>query len=529
MDNQRALPRQWVSFGLLLFFLGIGAFFRFTNLRSSPGWYPDEGYFIDFASHLAGGRWEFFGVVNAPMLLQRPPLFVEILAGLFKLFGADILILRQYTATCSLLTMLVVFFFTREAFGKRLAFLTLGLLAIWPWIVAYNRMGFTYNQLSLFVALALYACWKYASSQRAAWLLAACAAAGLAISTDFLGAIAPLTVAVTALLYNRRWLVPAILLPMIILTLVTLPAYLANPAYFLPDLSGIASSRGDISLANQILNLLFNYGELIRRETWIILGLIGLFLLPANRGRNLVWFVVGVSLLVIIRTITPVGYSLHYLIHLFPWIVLGIAAFFERAFFWVYSRVLDALNDLKTFLPKLLQPLAKKPAWDALTRLCATLILFYLLLVPVVWMFLNTVVQSVYGGYVIFTGENDLTLAQERDVEAVNAFLRGAASPDDLIVGPSHILWSVPGRKTELATTLLFQKGHEEDIETLGSERFAYPQALENARFVILHPLTRKLTVRLYQDLDEVIAKVEQWPLVYQSGEIEVYENPTVK
>jgi hypothetical protein len=63
----------------------VAAYFRFVQLRANPGWYSDEGVFINYAENLAQGRWQMFALANSPMLIQRPPLFLFVLTAAFKL------------------------------------------------------------------------------------------------------------------------------------------------------------------------------------------------------------------------------------------------------------------------------------------------------------------------------------------------------------------------------------------------------------------------------------------------------------
>ena len=79
---------------LLVLVLSLAVFLRFSNLRTNPGWYSDEGAFINVAENLSQGKWQYFALQGSPLLVGRPPLFFVVLAGAFKLFGVDILVLR---------------------------------------------------------------------------------------------------------------------------------------------------------------------------------------------------------------------------------------------------------------------------------------------------------------------------------------------------------------------------------------------------------------------------------------------------
>jgi hypothetical protein len=516
------------NWGIFIFLLIIAGIFRFVNLRTNPGWYADEGNFINFAANLAAGKWEMFGLVNAPMLIQRPPLFIYVLSGLFHIFNTDIVVLRALTATYGLLTIPVIYLFVREAFYERLALITVGIMAIWPWIVAYNRIGFTYNQLAFFLALTIYAGWKFSITQKGIWAVFASISAGISICTDFLGAIGPVFIVGLFFLFDHRWIFPSILIILGILSITLFPAYLASPAYFFKDIGGVIQNRGSISLINQLLNLILYYGEFIRRESWIILGLVGIFILPMNRARGMIWFVVGVSLLVTFRTILPVGISLHYLIHLFPFFVIGISVFFDHAFSWVFTEIFTTSQVFFNHMPIVKKWFSNNWGWHKINRIISYGFVFIILIIPIIWMFLLDVSQSFYGSYFIFSGDNNLRLSQAKDVELVNAYLLKEAHSGAIISASSQILWSVPGKKLELPSTLYFQEQYSKSLYPIGKERMTNFRPLQNFSFVILDPLVKELSVRLYPGLDGQIKEVEKWPMVNKSGDIEVYRNPQI-
>ncbi len=212
--------------------LVFAAFFQFISLRSNPGWYSDEGYFIDFAAHLAQGEWQFMGLQNAPLFIQRPSLFLLVLTGVFKLLSADILVLRGLAAGFSLLSVALVFLFGRRILGAPLALLAAFLLAIQPTIVTFNRIGFTYNLLAPLLLITIWACWRFLNARNSRWIWLACISAGLGFSTDFLGIVGPILVGLLLLIVDRRRLLAGILLMAAIFSIMLLPYYLANPESF---------------------------------------------------------------------------------------------------------------------------------------------------------------------------------------------------------------------------------------------------------------------------------------------------------
>ena len=84
---------RWALFGcFLIFLLRIPSFFE-------PVWHTDEGTFAGVAEGIVRGRdiysqaWE-----------SKPPLFLYLYAGIFKLFGAGMLQLKVAAAIAALST-----------------------------------------------------------------------------------------------------------------------------------------------------------------------------------------------------------------------------------------------------------------------------------------------------------------------------------------------------------------------------------------------------------------------------------------
>ena len=115
--------------------------------------------------------------------------------------------------------------------------------------------------------------------------------------------------------------------------LAILPVLLVNAPVFFTDMRNLFIWGGGVqSTSVPLISILINYTELLRRESWILLGLCGLFLIKDDVLRNLLLTAVGLTLLMVTRAYTPVGVGLHYLMHLFSIFALGLAVFMLRAF-----------------------------------------------------------------------------------------------------------------------------------------------------------------------------------------------------
>ncbi len=514
---------RWIGLCLIL---ALATYIRFVNLRSNPGWYSDEGVFINYAENLALGRWQIFALVNSPMLIQRPPLFLFVLTAAFKLWSPDILVLRGLTAFYGVSSVWLLYMLVHSCFGTRLALLSAGMLAICPWIVAYNRMGFTYSQMAPLFLLVILACCRFVDTRRAWWAVAACLAAGLASATDYLGAVAPLLVATVLLVYDRRWMLPGVCLMGLILAASFLPVYLANPQGFWDDAHFTLAIRTGISPLLQIVNVVFNYAELIRRESWMVVGIIGLSLLPQRRAKLMILFVVWVTVLVTVRTLTPVGRGLHYLMHIFPFVALGLATFLDWSVPKLFAFMENLFNDLRQRFPFVSKNAALHRSWRVGQSILISGIVFLLMVSPIIWMLFANVAQSVYGNYFIFTGNDDLTLSAEKDVNQVVDYVRAHARPDALVFASPQIVWAVPGHKAEFPLVFLYDGKDLGYTVHMPRFRFAYSCSLQDAAYVMLDPLARNFATQVVPGMKGLIEEVEQWPLALEAGDIQVYRNP---
>ena len=81
-----------------------------------PAWHTDEGTFAGVAQGILRG-----GSLYAEAWESKPPLFLYLYAGIFKLFGAGILQIRLAAAVAALATQVIVFFIGGRVIGWRKA------------------------------------------------------------------------------------------------------------------------------------------------------------------------------------------------------------------------------------------------------------------------------------------------------------------------------------------------------------------------------------------------------------------------
>jgi 4-amino-4-deoxy-L-arabinose transferase-like glycosyltransferase len=133
------------EYWLLIFIITIAAFLRLVNLPAAPpGLYPDEAMNgNNTLEALATRDWKVFYPENN----GREGLFINIQSFSVALFGNEPWALRLPSAIFGILTVLGIYFLTRELFRENkhasaIALLAAFLLATSFWHINFSRMGF---------------------------------------------------------------------------------------------------------------------------------------------------------------------------------------------------------------------------------------------------------------------------------------------------------------------------------------------------------------------------------------------------
>ena len=383
-ENTSRKIERLIMAGLVLMGLLTAAYFRFYNLRQSPGWYSDEGNYIDLAENWMQGKWQNYGVTGAPYS-QRPPLYMYTVAGAMQLFGVDIAVSRGVSALSSFVCVILATWLAWKKMGKREGLLTLWVCGIAPWIVMFGRLGMTYNLMAPFFLFGLIAVLYYTDGWKPAWLAAAAVSSALAFATDYLGIICGITIGLIVLFKKPRALLLFSVVFLTTLILVFIPVLMVNATVFLQDMLHLVLWGGQVqSTTSPLISIVINYSELLRRESWILVGLCGLFLIKDSGTRNTLLTAAGLTLLMVTRAYTPVGGGLHYLMHLFPVFTVGLAVFILNAFDRIRQVITGDLTRLLPHFTRFASPAA---------LLTAIAVVF----TPVIWMVLSSFAMTVYS------------------------------------------------------------------------------------------------------------------------------------
>ena len=159
----------WILFALVV---GLAIFFRFYKLNVlPPGLHPDEAANgLDIFRILENRDWRIIYNTNGP----REALFFYLQAIFVYFMGNTILALRMAPAIFGVLSVVVIFFATKEWANRRTALITAFFMAVTPWVVIIQRDGFRASLVPLFIGLVmLFAAKAYKSGKTIYYVLAA--------------------------------------------------------------------------------------------------------------------------------------------------------------------------------------------------------------------------------------------------------------------------------------------------------------------------------------------------------------------
>lgn len=241
----------WILFALVI---ALAVFFRFYKLNVlPPGLHPDEAANgLDIFRILENHDWRIIYNTNGP----REALFFYLQAIFVYFMGNTILALRIAPALFGVLSVVVIFFATKEWANRRTALITAFFMAVTPWVVIIQRDGFRASLVPLFIGLVmLFAAKAYKSGKTIYYVLAAVfLGLGFYTYTAFSMILAALIGGLAYLLIVRRkWLKDnwkKLLLSLAVFGVVMTPLLITT----IKDPGGSTARAGGTSFLNKELN-----------------------------------------------------------------------------------------------------------------------------------------------------------------------------------------------------------------------------------------------------------------------------------
>jgi hypothetical protein len=122
----------------------------------------------------------------------------------------------------------------------------------------------------------------------------------------------------------------------------------------------------------------------------------------------------------------------------------------------------------------------------------------------------------------------DPILINPQDAIKTAQHIKKHRTDQDLIIGSPAFVWQFTDKVSDFQVSVV-SKG----IDTIHlpgeipKSRFAYDPGVEAAQFVVIDPIWRNWAAVNMPAVKELMEYVESnWPIVFQSGAMQVYENP---
>lgn len=498
--------------------LALAAYLRFVNLAVNPGWYTDEATHVDIAQHLLRGEVRYMAINQSTLLFARPPLFHLLLSGVFRLFGDSLPVLRLLTAMLGVLSVGLLYAVVRRIQGERIfALLAAMLLAIYPQAVLYSRFGFSYNLLVPLVLLSLLGLSEYIRNGQRHWLALATLALGIgAISDLMIVTLTPvlLLVVLWARWRDLLWSLPLLALPFGLYAALMLRSV---PEAFLFDLGFTTSRLSVLSPLDQLANIAVNYTTLISQDFWMLAGVVGMFLLRPLRLRVVCVLLFFVALIIMGRSAALYSLSFYYMIPLLPFIAIGVAALLRYGMPYLWKLITAGFIES-----------AQVRSWPPTIGLWSGYIAGSLTLLLIVGSpFVTTLtltVENVRGHYGTAI---EPFLINAEDARRAAEFVNARVASTDLVIITPPVGWQIQAQIADFQMSVSY---NGEDTPHLPGytphERYIFDPTYTRARYVIVDNLWRNWGAVIIPGGLRMLLAVESWPLAFESGSIQVYENP---
>lgn len=519
-----SVARKWRTLHLnaaaemvvVLSILALAGFLRINKYSVEPGWYNDEGTIINIATNLIQGKLGYLGINDSFLIASRQPLFVLILAFLFKLFGNGMTTLRIFTGILGVINTLLVYLAVRKE-NKSLAVIAGLWFAVLPDAVLYSRIGFSYNLEATFVLLAFWAALHYLEKGSRRFVFFCSLALGLAFLTE-LAALAFLPVLLIFVLW-KKWKDIFLSLGVYISPFIaySVVMFMMAPGAYLFDLDFIFCRV--TSLAGYLRVILFARNMIeLTASVLLYLGMAGIFFCSHPRLKKTLALFTIVALIVIGTSRGLSGLSRYQLIPLFPFISVGLGALTVKTakVFQRFGRlVMASLMDRFRFF--------KKPQiGKALYALTNGFLILTFLLIPLAGYLINTSTDQFNGQYAEQLG--DFLIDTDEGQAAVD-YINQYAGTDDVILASPALAWAIKGNVTDYVIAMA-HNGLETSFypADFPKERMDFDPDISNVNYVIVDNIWLNWGEVFNPDLVHLRSLAIEGLVVFQTEHITIYK-----
>ena len=258
-------------------------------------------------------------------------------------------------------------------------------------------------------------------------------------------------------------------------------------------------------------------------KNYLSVIIIGLFLIPEKRFRDLSLIIVFVPLCLLARTASLPGLGFYYLIPLFPMIALGTASLIAAGTPYALSIIRRGLEKFMDVFIKLDQKGKLESIWNPIILVVTSLVLFLIVFSPLVVTLTPGVIQTLLG---IGAGI-DPVMVEVKDAEKVIEFINERIDPENVVLASPALAWAIESNSADFQMAVAVLGGKTKHFPTdIPSDRFEFNPEYGQVDYVIIDPIWINWAVPNMPEVADMVQEVKNWPKIYYSGQVEIYKNP---
>lgn len=495
---------------LLSFILLAGIFLRFWNLNSTPGWWPDEGVYLNIANNLIHSKAQMFSFTYP--FVPHPPLYFFVVSLFIKIFGYKMIAIRLVSAVSGSILIYLVYLIGKTINKSTLGLIAAFLIAVMPETVVFSRYGLPYNLLILLIALVLYFFIKYHLYKKTKDLYLSSACAGLALATSYSGIVLPFFLLIYGLYslitkkINRKQFIISILLCSIpFLLYLTWGLIFINQAFVHDILFTLRRKSSSLVDFSSFLLVIFSI------NIYFILGVLGLFYLPKEIRFWLVLFFLTIILVEYRIRHEFVWYSVTYLFIIY----LGLANFIM----WLSQKITEFFQRGK-----------------AIGKFYYWLIIIFLLTISLGS--IKTIsTRIIHRDWI----QTKLNASQEELFSTANFgypylynainYINSRVNDSDTVMASPHLTWMINALPTDPIQSYIYRDkstfNFSNDMRTSG--RFLYDPSYQKAKYLLDDKFMRNWFYGQPGIKKDVLDDIyKSWIKVFEEGDFKVYQNPNI-
>jgi hypothetical protein len=267
------------------------------------------------------------------------------------------------------------------------------------------------------------------------------------------------------------------------------------------------------------------YSETIRSQPFIVLGILGIFILRDKKLRIILLLLLSCIFIILLPSRALLG---QYLLPVWPLIMIGLGSFLERSIAYVYDYIRSSLITLVPIPGKTVS----ESFMNSIGSIVSSLILFIIFFLPISWM----IVLSL-GSFVVEPGNPSLALVDNpwkegflsaADAEAVAKKISPNLNPGDFVIAPGVISWMIQSNATDARTVVIYENGGKTlGMDNFTQDRFIVNSSVSNAKYAVVDDTGRVWMVNMAPEIATMLNEVTKWPLVMERGSLQLFCNPT--